>query len=140
MFGNKLSSIGKMGINYDTSNLALVRVSYLKDDKETKEENLLITSLVFSDRIRKQVVSCYDGNNYVYFFGEEPSQCSIGGIVPASGLKTLRDAYKNQKESTVTISIKGESSFKCIIDDFSYSVGAESASFCNVTMHLIKVS
>lgn len=137
VFGQFISKLNEMGISYDTSNLALVRITSSKG-ATNKDFGLLINSCVFTDRERKQVVSCYNGASYYYFFGLEPTQASIAGIIEAKNLKNILNAYED-KTNTVTITVTKGKTFTCILDDIAYSISAEQPHLCNVTIHLLKV-
>lgn len=135
IFGDFMSSLTAGSINYNVSNLALIKIEGLND---TKDSPFLITRFVAVDRERIQSVPCFDNKTYYYHFGPEATAIQIDGIVPATKFKEIKDFYDGSKKGTSIRITASTIVFEGYLHSMTYQVSAETAAFYNVSMELIR--
>lgn len=141
MYGEFLSNIGKLQLNFDYSNLALITV-------DGGDFPALVSSYSVNRSERIQLVPTFNDFVHLYAFGKQPIQIVLSGFAPSDddkvNLQALIEKYESKYRAfnaasggfMEITSLRGES-LQGLCTNFTYTANAEMPVLVNFNMNII---
>lgn len=131
-FGNFLSSVGQLNLNFDMSNLILISLGDVSFPG-------VFQTFSFSNRERTQPLQCFNDTIHVYGFGKDLPTGSIVGFILKENMAAMLAKYDKIRlfKNTPTVLTFSDKTINVYITGLHISVNSESPCIANFNMEFI---
>lgn len=131
-FGDFMSSIGQLNLNFDVSNLILISFG------DTNFPGVIQT-FSFNNRERIQPLQCFNDTIHVYGFGKDTPTGSMVGFVLKENMAAMLSKYDEIRlyRNTPTVLTFSDKTISVYITGFQISVNGDSPCIANFNMEFI---